>query len=202
MHSRNLRTGLTLALVLPCLLAGCYVKVDKGKNGEDKDVDVHLPMGGLHVHQDTPSAADLGLPTYPGASLVDDKDGHSANVHVGFGDWQITVLVAKYQTPDSQAKVTSFYRGSLARYGEVLECQGGHAAGSMRLTREGLGCTESHGESKSIHLDDDLDTFNLRAGSQRHQHIVAIKPGDGGGTRFILLRLDLPAALEQADKEE
>ena len=193
----------TFALLLPCLLAGCYVKVDKSKNGEGKDVEVHLPVGGIHVQQRAPSAADIGLDSYPGATIVDEDDGHSADVNIGFGDWQMHLRVAKYQTPDPQGRVLSFYRNALARYGEVIECHDGRPVGSTIVTREGLGCSDKNSsEFKGMHIHDDDDELSLRAGSKRHQHIVAIKTGDGSGTRFTLLRLDLPAGSEESDKTE
>ena len=197
-----------LLLLLPCLLAGCYVKVDKSKNGEDKNVEVHLPVGGIEVKQDQPSAAEIALPSYPGATLLEDKGDKPANVHVGFGNWQVNVNVAKYQSSDPQPKIASFYRTALGHFGDVLECRNGHAVGAMTTTREGLGCHEQHSGSKGMHIaenvniDDDENEFSLRAGSKRHQHIVAIKPGDNGGTRFTLLRLDLPADIEQGDQQE
>jgi hypothetical protein len=190
------------ALLLPCLLAGCYVRVNKGKNGEDKDVEVHMPMGAVHVQQDTPSASEMQLPSYPGATIVEDKHGSSANVNVGFGDWQLHVRVAQYQTGDPQTKVTSFYRTALAHYGDVIECRDGHSISATPLTRDGLGCDDSHPGSKGVHFGDDDGGFSLRAGSRRHQHIVGIKPGDGTGTRFTLVRLDLPANLDHEDKQE
>jgi hypothetical protein len=203
MRLKPLHPAPVLALLLPCLLAGCSVSVNKGANGQEKDVDVHLPIGGVQVKQATPTAADIGLPTYPGASSLDTKDDSSANVHVGFGDWQLTVQVAKYQTGDPQAKVISFYRTALAKYGDVIQCHDGHPIASPSVTQEGLGCDDKHAEPRSIHINtDDYTGFSLRAGSKRHQHIVAIKPADGSGTRFVLLHLDLPAGKEGSEAEE
>jgi hypothetical protein len=201
LRHRNRYAGFSLILLLPVLLAGCYVKVDKGKNGEDKDVEVRMPIGGVQVHQSAPSPEEMGLPNYPGATIVEDKDGNSADVHVGFGHWQMTLRVAKYQTGDSQEKVASFYRTALGRYGEVLTCQDGHAVGSLTVTREGLGCNDKHPESKGVHLGDDDSGYALRAGSKRHQHIVAIRT-EGSSTRFTLLRLDLPADSEESGQED
>jgi hypothetical protein len=197
-------TAPVLALLLPCLLAGCSVSVNKGANGDGKDdVDVHLPIGGVQVKQATPTAADMGLPTYPGAASLDTKDNSSANVHVGFGDWQLTVRVAKYQTGDPQAKVISYYRTALAQYGNVIECHDGQAIGSPSVTQEGLGCDDKHSQTKSIHVNsDDYTGFSLRAGSKRHQHIVAIKPAEGSGTKFVLVHLDLPPGKEVSEKAE
>lgn len=191
-----------LGLLLPCLLAGCYIKVDKSKTGEGKDVDVHLPIGGLHVHNSAPSAAEMELPTYPGATIIDEKHGNSADVDLGFGDWQMHLRVAKYQTADPQAKVVSFYRNALGHYGDVLACHDGQPSGTPTVTRDGLSCGDEH-SGKGIHIDDDESGYSLRAGSKRHQHIVALKPDDGSGTRFTLLRLDLPAEHnDDGDKQE
>ncbi|HEY0785346.1 MAG TPA: hypothetical protein VGD62_05700, partial [Acidobacteriaceae bacterium] len=141
MRSRNIpgvAAGLVLSLVAG--LTGCYVKVNKGQNG-DKDVTVRMPMGGVQVHENTPSANDLGLPTYPGATVAHDEHGSSgADINLGFGEWQLHVKVAKYETADPQGRVETFYRSALGRYGDVIECRGGHAVGSPARTRDGLGC--------------------------------------------------------------
>src|SRR6478735_3214700 len=92
------------------LLAGCRVHVDKGANGEEKTVQVDTPFGGVHVNTDQVSAADLGVPIYPGAQAI-SKDGKhkSADVHMGFGEWELRVKAASYSSADSEDKVTDFY---------------------------------------------------------------------------------------------
>src|SRR5580698_2462605 len=103
------------AALLGCLglavfVAGCRVHVDKDANGEEKNVQVDTPFGGIHVNTDQTSAADLGLPVYPGAQLVKDKDDHqSADVHMGFGEWEMRVRAVSYETPDDKDKVVEFY---------------------------------------------------------------------------------------------
>src|ERR1700674_2166285 len=73
-------------------LAGCRVHVDKDSNGKEKNVQVDTPFGGVHVNTDQTSASDLGLPVYPGADQIKDDDNHkSADVHLGFGEWQLRV---------------------------------------------------------------------------------------------------------------
>jgi hypothetical protein len=202
-HKILFRSGLALSLLAPVLLSGCYVKVDKSQNGEDKDVEVHSPLGGVHVRTSTPNAEDVGLPTYPNATPGRGKDGgDGADVHLGFGEWQLRVTVAKYQTADPQSKVASFYRAALGRYGEVIECRGSHPVGTPAITRDGLGCEDKAPNSKGVHIGDDEMDYNLRAGSKRHQHIVGFSDHDGTGTRFALLRLDLPGTIEQSDKAE
>src|ERR1017187_5669986 len=96
-------TGLLAGLALVAGIAGCFrVHVDKDANGEDKNVQVDTPFGGVHVNTNQTSAADLGLPVYPGAKLANaDDDKHkSADVHLGFGAWELRVKAVSYETPD------------------------------------------------------------------------------------------------------
>ena len=120
------RFGLAwLAVSVLLLAAGCRIQVDKNDNGKDKNVKIDTPLGGLHVRTDQTSAADVGLPAYPGAQVSADKDGDkAADVHMGFGEWQLRVKVVTYRTPDSQDKVVAFYQKALGRYGDVIQCDG------------------------------------------------------------------------------
>lgn len=187
------------AFILGALLAavGCHVSVDKGKNGEDKNVRIDTPLGGLHVRSGQTTALDLGLPAYPGAEISPEHEGDkSADVHLGFGQFQLRVRVVSYQTTDDRDKVAAFYKNAMGRFGDVIACQGDHSVGSPSTTSEGLTCSEdSKVQVQGSHLDND-DAFTLRAGSRHHQHILAIKNG-GPGTRFSLVELQLPTGLEE-----
>lgn len=181
--------------------AGCHVQVDKGSNGEDKNVRIDTPLGGLHVRADQTGAADLGLPVYPGAQVAPDHEGDkSADVHLGFGQWQLRVKVVTYQTADAQDKVIAYYKSAMGRFGEVLTCQGNQPVGTPSVTSEGLSChDDSHAhvklnEGANFSNDDD---FTLRAGSKRHQHIFVLKH-NGSGTEFSLVELQLPTGLEES----
>lgn len=190
------------AFVLGVLLAavGCHVQVDKGKNGQDKSVRIDTPLGGLHVRSDQTTAADLGMPVYPGATVsTDDQGDQSANVHLGFGDFQLRVKVVRYWTPDSQEKVLAFYKSAMGRFGDVLECQGHHAVGSPSVTREGLTCSEDEGHHVHVQVNGlpDDSGLTLLAGSKHHQHIVAVKDSSSG-TKFSLVELQLPEALSDS----
>ncbi len=182
-------------LILGAMLgvAGCHVQVDKGKNGEDKNVRIETPLGGMQVRSGQTTAADLGLPAYPGAQLTPDSDGDkSADVRMGFGQWQMRVDVVTYTTLDAQNKVVAFYRNALGRFGDVLSCQGDRAVGTPTVTSEGLTCHESNSrvQVNGVNVEDKND-FTLRAGSKHHQHIFALK-SSGQGTRFALIDLQLP----------
>src|SRR5580658_9202802 len=127
------RLGVALAvLALVGWSAGCRVHVEKGANGEDKNVQVDTPFGGVHVNTDQTTAADLGLPVYPGAELVRGDDSHkSADVHVGFGEWGLRVRAVSYGAADSRDKVTALYKNALGNDDVVITCQG-HSAVSTQ----------------------------------------------------------------------
>jgi hypothetical protein len=189
---------LTGMLVLGTMLAavGCHIHVDKGKNGEDKNVQIDTPLGGLQVRSGQTTAADLGLPVYPGAQETSDNSGDkSADVRMGFGKWQMHVEVVTYEVPDAQNKVIDFYKKAMGRFGDVVSCQGNQAVGTPTATSEGLTCNEqgtAHVNVNGVNVDDGND-FTLRAGSKHHQHIFVLK-SSGEGTRFSLVDLELPAS--------
>ena len=193
------------AVVLGILLSatGCRVQVNKGKNGEDKSVRVDTPLGGLHVRSDQTSAGDLGLPVYPGANVTPDHEGDkSADVHLGFGQWQLRVQVVSYTTPDAKDKVVAFYKSAMGRFGSVIECQGNHPVGSVSITSEGLSCNEeSRGQVNVNGMGEDENGFTLRAGSRRHQHIFALKNSGDSGTHFALIELQLPTGLAETSSK-
>jgi hypothetical protein len=153
------------------------------------------------VRADQTAATDLGLPIYPGATVAPNHEGDkSADVHLGFGRFQLRVKVVTYETSDDRDKVVAFYKNAMGRFGQVITCDGDHSIGSPTITGEGLTCSE---DSKvQIHgngLDDD-NGFNLRAGSKHHQHIFAIKDG-GEGTKFSLVELQLPTELDESSSK-
>ena len=74
----------------------------------------------------------------------------------------------------------------------MLLCHGSQTVGSPARTAEGLTCsTDRHGN--------DDDELQLRAGSELHQHIVGIRP-ENGGTRIGLVALELPSQLKNLNK--
>lgn len=195
-------------LALAVSMAGCRVHVDKDANGQEKNVQVDTPFGGVHVNTDQTSAADLGLPVYPGADVVKDKDNNkSADVHMGFGEWQLHVRAVSYEAGDPQDKVAAFYKKALGRYGDVITCQGNSPVGTPTTTAEGLNCNDDkhtkinvNGKVNGIEMNGELQ---LKAGSERHQHIVGFEQTQNGKTRFSLVSLDLPAAIDSSgDKSD
>jgi hypothetical protein len=189
-------------LALIAGMTGCFrVHVDKDANGDDKNVQVDTPFGGVHVNTNQTSASDLGLPVYPGATQSADDDKHkSADVHLGFGEWELRVRAVSYTTGDSQDKVTAFYKKALGRYGDVITCQGNTPVGMPTATSEGLTCADDKGNNVKIDRGDYGSSNNgleLKAGSKRHQHVVGFEDPRNGQTRFALVALDLPAGLDK-----
>jgi len=186
-----------LALVVGA--TGCRIHVDKDANGQEKNVQVDTPFGGVHVNTNQITAVDLGLPVYPGAEIVKDKQhDKSADVNMGFGEWSLRVRAVNYSTADSQDKVTAFYKKALGRYGDVITCDGNAPIGTPTATAEGLTCADE-GHHGNVQVDGkDLNVhggFQLKAGSKRHQHILGFEDSSDGKTRFALVALDLPASV-------
>lgn len=204
-------SGLFACLALAAGVTGCKIHVDKGANGEDKSVQVDIPFGGIHVNTDQTTAADLGLPVYPGAEIVKYKENDkSADIHMGFGEWELRVKVVNYSAPDSQDKVVAFYKKALGRYGDVISCQDNKPVGTPTQTSEGLTCSDSngthvrvndHGNNYGYHSGN--NGFELKAGSRHHQHIVGFESSAAAQTRFALVALDLPSGTgESAGKSD
>ncbi len=184
-----------LAVGLCLLLTGCVVKVNKNDSGKHKkdNVSVVTPFGGVHVQSNQTTAANLGLPAYPGAvQTTDNGKDASANVNLGFGPWQMRVKVVKYATSDPQKKVVAFYRKALGQFGTVIACNGNSPVGKPTATDQGLTCKQGD-RHVNVNVNTPDSGFSLRAGSPHHQHIVAFKDTGGHGTRFTLVELEFPS---------
>lgn len=162
--------------------SACSINVKKGaNNGDDKKVDIKTPFTDIHVEKEA-DARDAGLPVYPGATLkpkVGDDDS-SANVNLSAFGFGLKVVVLKYQSNDSAAKIQSYYQNELKRYGGVLECHTSH---------QGDYNASAHGEASAplkCSGDNSGNVVELKAGTQGNQHIVAIEP-QGKGTDFTLV---------------
>jgi len=102
-------------------------------------------------------------------------------------------------TPDAELRemCRAFADG---RFGDVLTCQGNSPVGTPTTTREGLTCNDNDKHS-NVQIDQGdyhlgKGNLELKAGSKRHQHIVGFESPEGGRTRFALVALDLPSAVE------
>lgn len=177
-----MRIVVATAVVLGMLLAGCSVNVKKEKSGQDKDVDIRTPLGGIHVSKGA-NPDDVGVPVYPGAHLKEkDSDGSdkSANVNIsGFG-FGLKVVALEYESNDAPDKIVSYYKDQLKRYGNVLVCHTSHLNLNSHPTRE------DH-ESRELTCEDSSGSnIELKVGTKENQHIVAVEP-QGSGSSFSLV---------------
>ncbi len=166
------------------LLPACSVNVQKESNGQDKQVDIKTLLGGVHVSKEA-DVAETGLAVYPGARLKEkgsDGSDKSANVNIsGFG-YGIKVVAVSYETDDGSAKVLSFYRDQLKKYGNVLECHTSRGNWSVNMGSHG-----SKNSSSELTCDGSGgNEIELKVGKQDDQHIVAVEP-EGKGSSFSLV---------------
>ena len=104
------------AMVATVLMSGCRVESSK-QNGND-NVRIATPFGGMQVKTNDATVLEgMGLPAYPGATLIKkDNDHGAADVNMNFGSFHLRVKAASYQTSDSPDQVKAFYRKALAAY--------------------------------------------------------------------------------------
>ena len=175
--------GIASLALASLFLSACSVNVKKENNGQEKQVDISTPMGGIHVSKDV-SPEDVGIAVYPGATLKEKGSGEnkSANVNLSSFGYGLRVVVLEYQSNDAPEKVVAFYKDQLTKYGSVLVC---HTAGfdmNADVKRNDgssheLTCQGDHGHN-----------VELKVGTRENQHIVAIEPS-GRGSNFSLVHV-------------
>jgi hypothetical protein len=178
-----------MAISAGLTLTAC-VNVNKSSNGDN--VDVKTPFGSVSVRTDQVKPEETGLSVYPGSTLV-PKHGHDndqANVNISSPWGQLKVIALNYHSEDSPDKVIAWYRKDLQqKYGKFLECKGGDVSFRDRNTDDSneLTCGSERGNGKNFQFNsEDRDTLELKTGTNNKQHIVAVKP-DNGGTNIALV---------------
>ncbi len=165
-------------------LSACSVNVKKESNGEDKQVNIKTLAGGIHVSNDA-DVMDTGLSVYPGARMKPKSTSHdnkSANVNIsGFG-YSLKVVALEYESDAEPAKILSFYKDQLKKYGDVLECHTSDLNLDMKTGSHG-----SHSDSNELSCEGDHGSnIELKVGKKNDQHIVAVQP-EGKGCSFSLV---------------
>jgi hypothetical protein len=87
-------------------------------------------------------------------------------------------VALEYESDDAPAKVLSFYRGQLKKYGNVLECHTSRGKWNFNMGKNDsneLTCEGSGGND-----------IELKVGKKYDQHIVAVEP-EGKGSSFSLV---------------
>lgn len=191
-NMRRLIWGLAAVLV-----AGGLVMAQAQNKNKNDDFNLSLHASG-HA-----TAADVGLPAYPGAvPYKSEKDSDSSlDAGLSFGNFHLSLIVEGYETSDSPDQVLKFYRKPLSRYGEVLECDHGKPVGKLTMTDTGLTCSDQHGGHVNVNgSGSSSDDLELRAGSPHKYRMVAIDDTKPGKTHFALVYLESPR--DQGDKAE
>jgi hypothetical protein len=134
----------------------------------------------------TPTAEDLDLPLYAGATVRRDAgdDGHGVNLSLWGESIGFKLAVAKYHSADAVEPVAGFYREALARFGPVLDCsvprpKPAAAAADSKV----LACNAEDKAGPGGRL--------YKAGTKDNQRVVNLKPAaDGRGTDLDLVRVE------------
>lgn len=173
------------------LFSGCSINVKKDSNdkGQDKNVDIDTPFGGIHVSKGA-DVHDTGLPVYPGAKPKtkddSDDDEKSANVDISTSAFGLKVVALEYQTDATTDQVIAFYKDKLKQFGAVLEC---HTNAKHYSYDANSDADKKHSEELKCEGSDGK-TIELKAGTKSNQHIVAINP-EGKGSNFALVYVRL-----------
>jgi hypothetical protein len=175
--------ALVSAVVAAVLLASaCSINVKKEKDGNDKQVDINTPVGGIHVSKDV-NPQEVGIAVYPGARMkVKDSSGDdkSANVNIsGFG-YGLRVLALEYESDDSPAKIVDYYKNQLTKYGDVLICHTTH----LNVNTD-IKANDEHSRQLTCEGSTGVNV-ELKVGTRDNQHIVAVEP-EGKGSSFSLV---------------
>lgn len=146
----------------------------------------------LHAN-DKATPADIGLPSYPGATLYKQPDNDATfNLGFKFGDSQFRLMGANYFTADSPEQVLSFYRKPLSRYGDVLECKDGKPVGKLSQTSGGLTCSDKKDGHLQVNGYSDTNDHELRVGNPHEFRVVGIDKSQPKATHFAMVYVLLP----------
>ncbi len=95
---------------LGLLSSAVHIHVNEQGAGK-KEVSISTPVGSLEVNKGV-NEASLGLPIYPGATRMQDKDSATVNIDIA-DETKVQVLAGKFETTDSFEKVRDFYHARL-----------------------------------------------------------------------------------------
>jgi hypothetical protein len=180
-RTKHQLAGVAFGIAAMLLLSACSINVKKEKDGQDKQVDISTPVGGIHVSKGV-NPEDVGIAVYPGSTLKEQGNGEnkSANVNLSSFGFGLRVVALEYESTDSPEKVVAFYKGQLKKYGDVLVC---HTTG-MNVN---AGTRKHDDSSHELTCEgDNGHNIELKVGTKENQHIVAVEPS-GSGSNFSLV---------------
>jgi hypothetical protein len=146
-------------------------------SSEKHKIVVETDSGRYGVGAEKLDPKQLGVAIYPGAKVDKSEDDSSdASLSLDWGEDSTRLYLQNYITSDSADKVLAFYRKQLSKYGEVLECRNGKPVSGVPTQ---LKCDSNK----------DRDRTELKAGTERKQHMVGVTP-TAGGAQFEVVYLD------------
>jgi len=137
--------------------------------------------GGIEARPSA-SAADIGLPIYPGAVPQRDRGDDKAAVTLGLwgGSFGFKLMVAKFASSDSLDAVASYYRDALGRYGGVLDCSQPSAKAQRSTDKNAINCdNDNPGPDERLY----------KVGTAKAQRVVSMKRV-GDGVHFQMVRME------------
>ncbi len=158
---------------------------------------------GIDIHSDA-SAADVGLPLYPGAvkrPSKEDDDHGGISLGLWGGAFGLKLAAVEYTSADGVDAVASFYRDALSKYGAVVDC-------SQNKPKNAKGKNgSSRGVWSSSDVDDGKDSGDkpvtcggdgpdvaggrlYKVGTKSDQRLFELDPVSGG-VNFQLVHLQL-----------
>ena len=146
-------------------------------SNEKHEIVVETDSGRYGVGAEKLDPKQLGVAIYPGAKVDESENASSdASLSLDWGRDSTRLYLQNFVTSDSADKVLSFYRKQLSKYGVVLQCRDGKPFAAVPSQ---LKCDS----------DKDLNGVELKAGSEKKQHMVGVTPA-AGGTQFEVVYLD------------
>ncbi len=145
---------------------------------------------GIEAHGQV-SAADLGLPIFPGARVQRDKPDSSGQVALGLwgGSMSFKLHAAKYSSRAPIEQLAAFYREALAAHGTVIDCSSGKPVALSAAA------ASAPGDSSALSCDNKKPSVPgeviYKVGSAKNFRLVALQPpqGSSSGVNFQLVRM-------------
>lgn len=128
--------------------------------------------------------ADIGLPVYPGAVAVPDRDDDKGALTLGLwgGSFGFQLQLRKFTSTDDIDAVAAFYRKALARHGAVLDCSEAPArpAKAGKNEDKSLSCSKVERQPGKRVYKVGADNRNFR--------LVSLEAGEAG-VQFHVMRI-------------
>lgn len=135
----------------------------------------------LNISNDAAAtAAQIGLPRYPGSTLrgVDGQRDKAFSLGFTVPGGRVQTSMLQLEVKDAPSRVATFYESTLQAYGPVLVCGQGRPQPAAK-ERDALDCTE---------VSNSADEHVLKAGKRQDARIVVIRRS-GATTQIDLLRV-------------